>query len=205
MRYRADVYFESGNSNPLTTLFNFSSWWLGSNLTMITWADPRSWQNSSCVQLQLGFGMMRPDWMQQGSCMGDVWLSQKSAGDDLDYHRVVWTRIPVLDEDDGQFDWFSSYAGAGEGFQMQAPGQSTLDYVINDEQLLAPATFSPSDDVFALPSGPGVPPCVDVGAARSLVHAAELLEGAGIPRSALAAMPELRLAHALALRQRAGA
>jgi hypothetical protein len=50
----------SGNASPLTTLFNMTSIWLGTNLTMYTWADPRSWLNSSCVQLNLGIPMMRP-------------------------------------------------------------------------------------------------------------------------------------------------
>ena len=58
----------------------------------------------------------------QGECRGDVWLSDKSAGADQDYHRVSYTHIPVLDQDDGAFDWFASYA-TGSGFQMQAPGQ----------------------------------------------------------------------------------
>ena len=122
LRYRADLFYLSGNENPLTTIYNSSSYWIGSKLSIITWPDARSLQNASCVQLDLGFGIMRPDWMVQGECRGDVWLSQKSDGTDPNYHRVSFTHIPVLAQDDGAFDWYSSYSG-GAGFQMQAPGQ----------------------------------------------------------------------------------
>ena len=104
-RYRADVFFRSGSENPLTTLYNSSSYWIGSALSIITWPDARSFQNASCIQLNLGFGIMRPDWMQQGECRGDVWLAKKSDGTDPDYHRASYTHIPVLDQDDGAFDW----------------------------------------------------------------------------------------------------
>lgn len=60
LSYRADVLYVSGTASPLTTLFNMTSFWLGANLTIYTWADPRSWLNSSCVQLNLGITMMRP-------------------------------------------------------------------------------------------------------------------------------------------------
>jgi len=96
-------------------------------LNIISWPDARSLLNASCIQLSLGFGMMRPDWMQQGECRGDVWLSQKSDGADPDYHRVSYTHIPVLDQDDGAFDWFATYQGGG-GFQMQAPGQRCVSH-----------------------------------------------------------------------------
>jgi hypothetical protein len=43
LNYRADVFFVGGNSDPLITLFNFSSFWApNGTLYMITWADPRS-------------------------------------------------------------------------------------------------------------------------------------------------------------------
>ena len=41
----------------------------------------------------------------QGECRGDVWMAAKSDGADPDYHRVSYTHIPVLDQDDGAFDW----------------------------------------------------------------------------------------------------
>jgi hypothetical protein len=106
-KYRADSFFESGNSNPLTTLFNFSSIWVNESLSMITYADPRSLQPESCIVLNLGIGMMRPDWMiaPVSSCMGDLWVTAKSAGFDEDYHRAVWTRINALPGDEGNFDW----------------------------------------------------------------------------------------------------
>jgi hypothetical protein len=106
-KYRADSFFESGNSNPLTTLFNFTSIWVNESLSMITYADPRSLQPESCIVLNLGIGMMRPDWMVApvSSCMGDIWVTAKSAGFDEDYHRAVWTRINALPGDEGNFDW----------------------------------------------------------------------------------------------------
>ena len=106
-KYRADSFFESGNSNPLTTLFNFTSIWVNESLSMITYADPRSLQPESCIILNLGIGMMRPDWMiaPVSSCMGDIWVTAKSAGFDEDYHRAVWTRINALPGDEGNFDW----------------------------------------------------------------------------------------------------
>ena len=58
----------------------------------------------------------------QGVCMGDLWITSKSAGFDEDYHRAVWTRINALDQDDGNFDWFTNYQ-TGVGMMMQAPGQ----------------------------------------------------------------------------------
>jgi hypothetical protein len=105
LHYRADSFFESGVSNPLTTLFNFTSIWQNQTLSMITYADPRSLQPESCIQLNLGIGMMRPDWMvaPTSSCMGDLWVTAKSAGFDEDYHRAVWTRINALPGDEGNF------------------------------------------------------------------------------------------------------
>lgn len=48
------MFFLSGESNPLTTLFNFSSYWInGTNgqptLYMITYADSRSVLPTNCV------------------------------------------------------------------------------------------------------------------------------------------------------------
>ena len=71
LHYRADSFFVSGNANPLTTLYNFTSIWQNETLSMITYADSRSLQPASCIQLNLGIGMMMPGWMMQGSCMGD--------------------------------------------------------------------------------------------------------------------------------------
>lgn len=79
--------------------------WLNQTLSMITYADPRSLQPASCIQLNLGIGMMRPDWMMAPpeNCLGDIWITAKSAGFDEDYHRSVHTRISALDQDDGNF------------------------------------------------------------------------------------------------------
>jgi hypothetical protein len=76
-------------------------------------------QNSTCIALDLGFGIMVPDWMQQGSCMGDMWVTPKSSVD-TNYYRTVWTQIPVLNDTQGlgSFNWYSDYT-TGEGRMMQ--------------------------------------------------------------------------------------
>ncbi len=58
LRYRADSFFLSGPSNPITTLFNFTSYWFNQSLYMVQYADPRSLLNTSCVILNLGITMM---------------------------------------------------------------------------------------------------------------------------------------------------
>jgi hypothetical protein len=55
--YRADLFYVSGPTDA-STLYNFSSIWKGNVLTMITFADPRSSQPQTCIQLDMGFGMM---------------------------------------------------------------------------------------------------------------------------------------------------
>lgn len=40
-------------------MWNFTSIWLNDTLSMITYADPRSLQPESCIQLNLGIGIMR--------------------------------------------------------------------------------------------------------------------------------------------------
>lgn len=203
LRYRADLFYLSGNENPLTTIYNSSSYWIGSKLSIITWPDARSLQNASCVQLDLGFGIMRPDWMVQGECRGDVWLSQKSDGTDPNYHRVSFTHIPVLSQDDGSFDWYSSYSG-GAGFQMQAPGQSELDYVVNEETLLAAADFPPAGTPGPFDIPASAPTCIPVGSARTHSEALALVKAAGGSPGLLAALPEVRLARTMHRRAAAG-
>ena len=196
--YRADSFFESGNANPLTTLYNFTSIWINQTLSMITYADPRSLQPESCIQLNLGIGMMRPDWMvaPASQCMGDIWITSKSAGFDDDYHRAVWTRISALDQDDGNFDWFSDYT-TGVGRMMQAPGQDAADYVVNEEFSLMPAQFAPSSPIFALPAGIKCIPVAGGEVASSFAHAHALMSAEG-KAHLLRALPEVKLAFRLA-------
>lgn len=164
---------------------------------MITFADPRSLQPESCIALNLGIGIMRPDWMQQGACQGDVWVTSKSAGYDNDYHRTTWTHIPVLDQDDGAFDWFADFT-TGEGRMMQAPGPDADEYVVNEERDLLAASFPLTDvTTFRLPVNAST--CIPAGSASSPRHARALLRAAGLPVHGLRVlMPELRLSYALA-------
>lgn len=147
---------------------------------------------------------MVPDWMRGDvtQCAQDMFITSKTSIDE-DYHRAVQTVIPVLNSSDflGAFKWWSDYA-TGEGMMMQAPGMSELDYVVNEESLLTPATFAPNDPIFALPTG--LPKCVSAGSPASYKHAVELVAAAGAPKSALAALPEVRLAYHLRALHRAG-
>ena len=81
---------------------------------------------------------------------------------------------------------------------MQAPGQSELDYVVNEETLLQAATFPPSGapgDPFTIPAS--APPCIPVGSPRSHTEAVALIIAAGGHPRALAALPEVRLSRTM--------
>jgi len=196
LHYRADSHYVSGNGNALTTLYNFSSIWRNTSLFMITYADKRSLQPESCIELQLGITMMMPQWMLNGNCMGDVWVTHKSQGMDPLYYRGVWTRIPALSQDDGTFDWFSDFT-TGAGLMMQAPGPDADAYVINEEGPIVPATFSADSPIFDLPSGLT---CIPTEAIKSYAHLTSILDQHKFPSSALNVIPELKLAFSLAKR-----
>lgn len=198
-RYRADSFYLAGQSNPITTLYNFTSVWINTTLTMITYADGRSDQPASCVVLDMGITMMRPNWMtDQGGCKGDLWQNHKSAGYDPNYHRTVWTRINAIPGDEGNFDWFSDFT-TGLGYMMQAPGPNPAAYVINEEQDLLAASFAPDSTVFT-PYVPQGVVCKQAGRATSHAHAQALVRAAGgEPALAmLAALPEVALSFRLA-------
>lgn len=76
-----------------------------------------------------------------------------------------------------------------------APGQSTLDYVVNEEQLLTSTAFPAGSTVFDIP--PETPTCIDAGSATSFAHARKLVTAAGASHAVLSAMPEVRLGFAL--------
>lgn len=56
---RYDIQHLSGPEIPFITLLNFSSYWLADALYMVTWATPLD-NVPTCIQLNLGFGMMKP-------------------------------------------------------------------------------------------------------------------------------------------------
>ena len=190
LHYRADSFYVSGEGNALTTLYNFSSVWKNQSLYMITYADKRSLQPESCIELQLGIGMMMPEWMLNGDCMGDVWSTHKANGMDPNYYRAVWTRISALDQDDGNFDWFSDYV-TGAGYIMQAPGPDADAYVINEEGPIVPATFSADSPLFDIPSSLT---CIPTEQVQSYSHLKDVLNKHKFPLTALNVLPEVRLA-----------
>ncbi len=59
---RYDMVYLDG-PKKITTLLNFTSLWLNDTLYMYTWATPLS-TAPQCVALDMGFGMMRPDWVR---------------------------------------------------------------------------------------------------------------------------------------------
>ena len=128
--------------------------------------------------------------------MGDLWITSKSAGFDEDYHRAVWTRINALDQDDGNFDWFTNYQ-TGVGMMMQAPGQDAADYVVNEEFSLMPAEFAASSSIFAIPAGITCIPVAGGERATSFKHAHALMAAEG-KSHLLRALPELKLAFRVA-------
>ena len=194
LHYRADSQYVSRNGNALTTLYNFSSIWRNQSLYMITFADKRSLQPESCIELQLGIGMMMPDWMLNGECNGDIWITHKSNGMDPLYYRAVWTRISALDQDDGNFDWFSDFT-TGAGLMMQAPGPDADAYVINEEGPVVPATFTADSPIFDIPSGLT---CIPTETVKSYSHLKDILNKHKFPLSALNVLPELKVAFHLA-------
>lgn len=143
-RYRADMHYLSGPTTPTTTT-NFSSYWIGTDLYMYTWAPAEP----SCIHLNLGFGIMRPNWFLTNSTqVGDIWLAVKSDPADATFHHTVWTRKSA--EPFGYFDYFTD-AKAGTPFRLSAPTQT--DYVINEIYNFTAASLN-NTDVFDLPSSP---------------------------------------------------
>ena len=86
---------------------------------------------------------------------------------------------------------------------MQAPGQSELDYVVNDEFDLSPTPFAPPGVPSPFDIPPEAPPCIPVGAPRTHSEAISLISAAGFNPLVLAAFPEVRLARTLHLRSSA--
>lgn len=157
-RLRYDITYESGPRIPFITLLNFSSLWLGDTLYMITWEavdDP----TPSCVALNMGFGMMFPDWFKRRGDgddafqVGTQWLSHKSDGADPGYHLTLWT---TKMSPDGAFNYYSYLNDTGyppregHGFAMSAMIEPP---VVNEYFDFAPVDSFP-DSLFDLPATP---------------------------------------------------
>lgn len=117
---------------------NFQSFWLNDTLSMVV-------PGVFCQQLQMGFGMMKPDWMVSNATNeGDLWLTrrlQRSPG----YDHTRWNRKSALP--DGWFDYFSTFA-TGEPYRMSAP--SPAGKVVNEYYDFTPQTSFPAG-TFTLP------------------------------------------------------
>ena len=85
LHYRADGYLL--NNAPFATQ-NLSSYWLGNDLYIYTF------DINNCVHLNLGFGMMRPDWFMSDNAtiFGEVYATQRSDSARNVYRPVTLTR-----------------------------------------------------------------------------------------------------------------
>jgi hypothetical protein len=72
----------------IDTILNFTSLWLNDTLYMYTWQTALS-SAPQCVALNMGFGMMKPDWFYDANQSGLVWNAKKSNDLDRAYHRTV--------------------------------------------------------------------------------------------------------------------
>lgn len=154
MALRVDSLYVAGLPIPP---FNFSSYWLGNTLYMYTFDSP----SPSCVSMDMGFGMMRPDWFTDGIQQNaTIWIAQKSNALDTQYHNTVWTRkCATCDSDpNGYFDMFTLAGNgtdvAGTCFRMQAPGPLPILYVVNEYSDFVTMNYTALDATFALPSTP---------------------------------------------------
>ena len=152
LHYRADLY-QVGGEPSIFVPANQSSLWLNDTLYMVVNGPIRT-----CVSLDMGFAMMRPDWFigENATIMGDIWLAHRYNLTDpgvptnpFDYEQCTWTRKPAPAEPP-YFDYFSLSATGG-GYMMEAP--SPLGLVINEYNNFTATTFAASDPIFDVPAG----------------------------------------------------
>ena len=106
---------------------------------MYTWATVLS-STPQCVALDMGFGMMRPNWFLDANQSGLVWNAKKSDSFDIGYHRTVMT---VKDAgqggpaDDEVFTYYYAFENStdpalsnGTPFLMHAPSPAGM--VVNE-------------------------------------------------------------------------
>ena len=124
MRLRVDSQYVSG---PQIGPMNFTSFWLGDELYMITYDG-----NGSCQHINMGFGMMRNDWMIYGDQQNTTYLGKKSDQKDDGLHNCLWTRTcataPACGGTDpnGFFNYFSQIGdpitdAVGVPFRLESP------------------------------------------------------------------------------------
>ena len=179
LHYRADGFL----LNDVLAIKNLSSYWLQQSLFIYTF------DINSCVQLDLGFGMMRPTWfMDNGATIfGEVYATQRSDSAHNVYRPVTLTRKDGAGQ--GYFDYYSNNQ-TGAPFNMHAP--SPAGFVVNEYLVPpVPTPFAPDAPEFVLPVGI---PCVNTTLSAALrhpggfnEHLAQLLKAPGFKL----AMPEL--------------
>ena len=83
----------------------------------------------TCTQLDMGFGMMVPDWFLFGATTMEpgLWQTRQYNKSDAWYYRTVWTRKSAMPS--GYFNYFS-FNDTGAPFRMNAP--SPAGEVVNE-------------------------------------------------------------------------
>lgn len=161
MRY--DITYLDGPQVPFITLLNFTSLWLGDNLYMITWATPLD-NTPFCIELQMGFGLMRPSWFQQETQLGIVWNTKRSDSFHDGYYPSLMGTIDAGQGLDLPFTYYSAFNNAtsddpnfmnGAPWLMHAPSPSGM--VVNEYYNFQNKTYAKGDPIFNLP---GSPTCV---------------------------------------------
>ena len=169
-------------------LFNITSWWINSTLTMLTFIGDLP----TCTQLDMGFGMMVPDWFLFGATTMEpgLWLTRQYNKSDAWYYRNVWTRKSAMP--DGYFNYFS-FNDTGAPFRMNAP--SPAGEVVNEYYDFKNVTGFPAG-TFATPAK-----CVleKMSAATSVGSFAEQLHGIMASKRMPLAAAELTVQHAAQL------
>lgn len=153
LHYRADVFLAPGSfPNPLAPI-NQSSYWLGTSLKIYDY-----FPFPSCVELDLGFGMMTPAWFLGGTQNGTYYSVKKYPyGDDGGMYLQTLSTQSIVDGQ-GTFDYHSylnasSYgSAAGDPHHFSAP--SPLGFVVNEYNNFTATSFNASDPIFIVPSSP---------------------------------------------------
>jgi len=130
----------------------FTSYWLNTTLYMYTeFLSPALQNLSTCTPLEMGFGMMVPDWMIRGATTLNytIWGTRQSWPMDSNYYPLNLNR-----KDGAGFGYFEYYSDnrTGNPFRMDAPagGQGV---VVNEYASPIPFTTEP------FPNGTFLPPC----------------------------------------------
>lgn len=179
---RYDMTYLSGPQVPLITVLNMTSLWINTTLSIYTWAVTLD-STPNCVQLQMGFGIMYPDWFSAGANQsGLVWNAKKSDSFDVGYHRTLMSvkdagqGTPI---DDEVFTYYSyadseNFTENGAPFLMHAPSPAGM--VVNEYYEFVPRSYAAGDPTFDLPTSPA---CIPAGFASSPEEAHAILSNHG--------------------------